>query len=58
MHNVLLLATFNILLHRKNKRKRQDMENSILNAIQEPLIRNILNGDRNAQSTEKTELIK
>lgn len=58
MHNVLLLATFNLLLHRKNKKKRQDIDNSILNAIQEPLIRNIFNGEKNEQAAEKTESIQ
>lgn len=54
MHNVLLLATFNLLLHRKNKRKRQDIENTVLNAVQEPIIRNIFNGDLNEQETQTT----
>lgn len=54
MHNVLLLATFNLFLHRKNKRKRQDIENTVLNAVQEPIIRNIFNGDSNEQKTQTT----
>jgi hypothetical protein len=58
MHNVVLLATFNLLLHRRNKKKRQDIENNVLNAIQEPLIRNMFNGDLNEQDTEKAEFIK
>ena len=52
MHNVILLATFNFLLHRKNKRKRQDIENTVLNAVQEPIIRNIFNGDLNEQKAQ------
>jgi hypothetical protein len=58
MHNVVLLATFNLLLHRRNKKKRQDIENNVLNAIQEPLIRNMFTGDSNEQDTEKAELIQ
>lgn len=57
MHNVLLLATFNLLLHRKNKKKRQDIDNSILNAIQQPLIRNIFDGAKIEQATKETESI-
>jgi hypothetical protein len=58
MHNVVLLATFNLLLHRRNKKKRQDIENNVLNAIQEPLIRNMFTGDSNEQDAEKAELIQ
>ena len=54
MHNVFFLATFNLILHRKNKKKQRDIENTILNAIQEPIIRNIFNGDSNEQKPEKT----
>jgi len=58
MHNVVLLATLNLILHRKNKKKRQDIENNLLNAIQEPLIRNMFTGDSHEQNSEKTEFIK
>ena len=58
MHNVVLLATLNLILHRKNKKKRQDIENNLLNAIQEPLIRNMFTGDLHEQNSEKAEFIK
>lgn len=58
MHNVFLLATFNLLLHRKNKRKQRDIENNILNAVQEPIIRNILTGEQNEQTSKEERTIR
>jgi hypothetical protein len=58
MHNIFLLATLNFVLHRKNKKKRQDIENKVLNAVQEPLIRNIFNGENNEQVTKETNSLR
>lgn len=58
MHNVVILATFNLLLHRKNKKKRQSVENRILNAVQEPIIQQIFYGEKNEQETTKADLVR
>lgn len=58
MHNVVILATFNLLFHRKNKKKRQSVENRILNAVQEPIIQQIFYGEKNEQETTKADFVR
>jgi hypothetical protein len=54
MHIIILLATFNLLLHRKNKKLRNGFSNSFLETIFKPDTLNNLYGEKSEQIPQET----
>lgn len=52
MHNVLILATFNLLLHRKNKKLRQNIDIYQSDAIQKIVTDIFSDGETSGQESE------
>jgi hypothetical protein len=49
MHTIILLATFNLVLHRKNKKLRNGFSNYVLETIFKPDTLNNLYGEKSEQ---------
>lgn len=52
MHNIIFLATFNLFLHRKNKKLRQNIDNCHKNAAKQLIEKIFSDGEKSEQVTE------
>lgn len=57
MHFIILLATMNLYIHRKNKIQRQQFEDKSFEILTKSIFLETIDGDLNEQATQERTVI-